>query len=77
MPGTIIGYIRLSSFEQKTDRQLEGIKVDRIFMDKASGKNTDRPQLEALLNYAREGDTIIIHSLDRLALPRWERSTEA
>lgn len=67
MPGKIIGYIRLSSFEQKTDRQLEGIKVDRIFMDKASGKNTDRPQLEALLNYAREGDTIIIHSLDRLA----------
>lgn len=63
----IIGYIRASSFDQNTDRQLDGIKVDKIFIDKASGKNTDRPQLTELLNYIRDGDTLVVHSLDRLA----------
>lgn len=65
--GKIIGYVRVSSFEQNADRQLEGIKADKIFTDKASDKNMDRPQLEALLNYVRDGDTILVHSLDRLA----------
>jgi DNA invertase Pin-like site-specific DNA recombinase len=63
----VIGYIRVSSFDQNTDRQLEGIKIDKLFIDKASGKNTERPQLTELLNYIRDGDILVVHSLDRLA----------
>lgn len=63
----IIGYIRVSSFDQNTDRQLEGIKTDKIFIDKVSGRSVDRPQLTELLNYIRDGDMLIVHSLDRLA----------
>jgi DNA invertase Pin-like site-specific DNA recombinase len=62
-----IGYIRVSSFDQNPDRQLENVQVDRIFTDKASGKDTQRPQLEALLGFARDGDTVVVHSMDRLA----------
>ena len=62
-----VGYIRVSSVDQNTDRQLEGITLDKVFEDKCSAKDTHRPQLQALLEYVREGDTIIIHSLDRLA----------
>ena len=65
--GQRIGYVRVSSYDQHPDRQLEHLDVDRVFTDKASGKNTERPQLKALLSYAREGDTIVIHSMDRLA----------
>ncbi len=65
--GQRIGYIRVSSFDQNTQRQLEHLDVDRVFTDHASGKDTQRPQLQALLEYAREGDTIVIHSMDRLA----------
>ncbi len=67
MKGQRIGYIRVSTADQHTDRQLENIPLDRIFTDKASGKNTQRPELERLLSYAREGDIIIVHSMDRLA----------
>ncbi|STX81497.1 site-specific DNA recombinase; e14 prophage [Legionella busanensis] len=67
MSGKKIGYIRVSSFDQNPERQLEGISVHKKFIDKASGKNTARPQLEALLDYARDGDVIIVHSMDRLA----------
>lgn len=67
MPGQRIGYVRVSTFEQNPERQLEGIPVDRTFTEKASGKDTKRPQLDALLGYVREGDTVIVHSLDRLA----------
>lgn len=67
MSGKKIGYIRVSHFEQNPERQLEGIRLHKKFIDKASGKNTDRPELEALLDYAREGDTIVVHSMDRLA----------
>ena len=63
----VIGYVRVSSFDQNTDRQLEGTQTDKLFVDKASGKSTDRPQLAALLNYIRDGDTLVVHSLDRLA----------
>ena len=62
-----IGYVRVSSFDQNADRQLEQLEVDRVFVEKASGKDTHRPQLQALLDYAREGDTIVVHSMDRLA----------
>ena len=67
MSGQRIGYVRVSSFDQNPQRQLENIAVDRVFTDKASGKNAQRPQLEALLAFARDGDTVIVHSMDRLA----------
>lgn len=67
MKGHCIGYVRVSSFEQNTERQLENIAVDKVFKDKASGKDTQRPELEALLGFVRDGDTVVVHSLDRLA----------
>ncbi len=67
MHGQRIGYIRVSSFDQNPERQLENVLVDRIFSDKASGKDTKRPELDALLAFARHGDTVIVHSMDRLA----------
>ena len=57
MTGQRIGYIRVSTFDQNPERQLEGVKVDRAFSDKASGKDVKRPQLEALISFARTGDT--------------------
>lgn len=67
MKGQRIGYRRVSSADQNTARQLEGIEVDRMFEDRASGKDTNRPALAELMKYAREGDTCIAHSLDRMA----------
>ncbi len=67
MTGQNVGYIRVSTNSQNTDRQLEGIKLDQVFEDKASGKNTDRPELTACLKHLREGDTLHVHSMDRLA----------
>lgn len=67
MHGQRIGYIRVSTLDQNPDRQLEDIQVSKVFIDKASGKDTHRPQLEALLSYVREGDTLVVHSMDRLA----------
>jgi DNA invertase Pin-like site-specific DNA recombinase len=67
MPGQRIGYIRVSSFDQNPDRQLGDISLDKIFTDKASGKDVKRPALEELIAFAREGDVILIHSMDRLA----------
>ena len=65
--GEKIGYIRVSSFGQNPQRQLDGLKLDKAFIDKASGKSIKRPQLDELLHYVREGDTVIVHSMDRLA----------
>ena len=67
MHGQRIGYVRVSSFDQNPERQLEHVAVDRLFTDKASGRNTQRPELERLLAFAREGDTVVVHSMDRLA----------
>ena len=67
MVGQRIGYVRVSSVEQNTDRQLEGQELARTFTDKASGKDTQRPELEQLLKFVREGDTVVVHSMDRLA----------
>jgi DNA invertase Pin-like site-specific DNA recombinase len=67
LKGHRIGYVRVSSFDQNTERQLENIAVDKLFEDKASGKDTHRPELEALLEFVRDGDTVVVHSLDRLA----------
>jgi DNA invertase Pin-like site-specific DNA recombinase len=67
MSGQRIGYIRVSTIEQHVERQLEGIPLERTFIDKASGKDTNRPQLDLLMSYARNGDTVVVHSMDRLA----------
>jgi DNA invertase Pin-like site-specific DNA recombinase len=65
--GQHIGYIRVSSLDQNPERQLEGVAVDRVFTDKASGKDVRRPQLDNLIAFVREGDTLVVHSMDRLA----------
>jgi DNA invertase Pin-like site-specific DNA recombinase len=65
-----IGYVRVSTVDQNLDRQLEGLKkhnVDKLFTEKVSAKDTNRPELKAMLEFAREGDAIYIHSFDRLA----------
>ena len=67
MLGQRIGYIRVSTLDQHTERQLEGIEVDKIFTDKASGRDTKRPQLDLLMGFVRSGDTVFVHSMDRLA----------
>jgi DNA invertase Pin-like site-specific DNA recombinase len=66
MIGQRIGYIRVSTIDRHVDRQLEGIPLDRTFIDKASGKDTKRPQLDLMMSYARDGDTVVVHSMDRL-----------
>jgi DNA invertase Pin-like site-specific DNA recombinase len=65
--GQRIGYKRVSSTDQSTARQLDGMEFDRVFEDKASGGSTDRPALEAMLLHVRAGDTVYVHSIDRLA----------
>jgi DNA invertase Pin-like site-specific DNA recombinase len=67
MVGQRIGYIRVSTVDQNTERQLDGIELDKTFTDKASGKDTKRPQLELMMGFVRSGDTLIVHSMDRLA----------
>ena len=62
-----VGYLRVSSIDQNTDRQLEGLTLDKVFIDKASGKDIKRPELEKLIEFVRKGDTIVVHSMDRLA----------
>ncbi len=62
-----IAYKRVSSFDQSTDRQLDGMTFDKVFEEKISAKNSKRPQLQAMLQYIREGDHVYVHSLDRLA----------
>jgi DNA invertase Pin-like site-specific DNA recombinase len=66
MSGKKIGYIRVSSILQNTDRQLQGMTLDKIFVDKKSGATMDRPALNEMLNYIREDDHIYVHSIDRL-----------
>lgn len=63
-----VAYIRVSTTDQNTDRQLSdtGIQFDEVFEDKASGKNTERQGLKAMLKYVRAGDTVHVHSIDRL-----------
>ncbi len=67
MRGQRIGYVRVSTLDQNPERQLEQVTLDRVFTDHASGKDIERPQLEALLSFVREGDTLVVHSMDRLA----------
>ena len=65
--GQRIGYRRVSSVDQNTARQLDGAVLNKVFEDKASGKDTARPALQAALEFCREGDTLVVHSMDRLA----------
>ena len=65
--GQTVGYLRVSALDQKELRQLEGIDLDKRFTDKASGKDMHRPQLQQLMEYVREGDTVVCHAMDRLA----------
>ena len=65
--GQRVGYTRVSTLEQNTDRQLDGVDVDRVFADHVSGKDLHRPELEAMLRFVRDGDTVVVHSMDRLA----------
>lgn len=67
MNGQRVGYKRVSTVDQNSARQLDGVLIDKCFEDKASGKDMCRPQLQAALLYCREGDTLICHSMDRLA----------
>ncbi|NTZ40948.1 recombinase family protein (plasmid) [Pectobacteriaceae bacterium CE70] len=67
MKGQRIGYIRVSSFDQNPERQLDQTQVDKVFVDKASGKDTQRPELDSLLSFVRDGDIVVVHSMDRLA----------
>lgn len=67
MIGNRIGYIRVSSLDQNPERQLDGVALDRKFIDRASGKDVSRPELEKLLAFIRDGDTVVVHSMDRLA----------
>ncbi len=66
----LVGYARVSTIDQNPDRQiekLESLNVEKLFVDKASGKNTSRPGFQAMMNYVREGDVLVICSMDRLA----------
>ena len=67
MTGQRIGYIRVSTFDQNPDRQLDTVQVSKKFIDKASGKDVKRPQFEALMSFVRTGDIVVVHSMDRLA----------
>jgi len=65
-----IGYIRVSTTEQNTTRQevlMNDLGVDELYIDNASGKNTDRPELKRMLEYVRKGDTVIVESINRFA----------
>lgn len=67
MQGHKIGYIRVSTVEQNTTRQLDGLQLNKVFTDKCSGKDANRPQLALMLDFMREGDVVFVHSMDRLA----------
>lgn len=67
MTGQRVGYVRVSTLDQNTIRQLDGLVVDSVYTDRASGKDQNRPQLEAMIGFVRAGDTVLVHSMDRLA----------
>ena len=66
----VIGYVRVSTVEQNEERQLVTMNkynVDKLYQEKVSAKDTNRPQLQAMLDYVREGDTVVVHDFSRLA----------
>jgi DNA invertase Pin-like site-specific DNA recombinase len=78
LTGQRVGYLRVSTADQNTARQLDGVQLDKVFTDHASGKDTNRPELVRALEYIREGDTLIVHSMDRLSrsLPDLRRTVD-
>ena len=65
-----VGYIRISTPEQNTARQevlMQELGVEKVFIDRMSGKNTDRPQLKQMFSFVRQGDTVIVESISRFA----------
>lgn len=62
-----VGYKRVSSADQNTARQLDGVVLDEVFEDRVSGATTERPALQEMLRFVRKGDTIHVHSIDRFA----------
>lgn len=70
-----VGYIRVSTIDQNTGRQLADKKLDKIFQEHASGKTKARPVLAECLRYLREGDTLFVHSIDRLARSLYDLKT--
>ena len=65
-----IGYVRASTVDQNTARQevlMESLGVNQIYIDRMSGKNTDRPELKRMMTFVREGDTVIVESISRFA----------
>ncbi|MBQ6825935.1 MAG: recombinase family protein [Clostridia bacterium] len=65
-----IGYIRISTTDQNTARQevlMQELQVEQVYIDRMSGKNTDRPELKRMMNYVREGDVVIVESISRFA----------
>lgn len=67
MTGKDIGYVRVSTHDQNTARQLDGVHLDKVFEEHASGRDTTRPALQTCLEYIRDGDVLHVHSIDRLA----------
>ncbi|MBG6215130.1 DNA invertase Pin-like site-specific DNA recombinase [Cryobacterium sp. CAN_C3] len=67
MTGQRVGYVRVSTLDQNTTRQLDGIDVDRVFEEEASDKDKNRPELDEMIKFARDVDTVFVHSMDRLA----------
>ncbi|WP_070269073.1 recombinase family protein [Duganella sp. HH101] len=65
--GQTVGYVRVSTVGQNTVRQLDGVELDKVFTDKCSGGDTNRPALQAMLSHVREGDTVVVHEISRLA----------
>lgn len=66
----LIGYVRVSTAEQNSARQevlMRELSVEKVYLDKASGKNANRPQLQEMLAFARQGDTIVVESISRFA----------
>lgn len=67
MTGKVIGYVRVSTVDQCVDRQLAEVECHKKFVEKASAATTKRPVLEAMIDYVRDDDVVVVHSLDRLA----------
>jgi len=68
LAGQRVGYVRVSTLDQNTVRQLDGVPLDKTYIEKASGKDQkNRPELENLIGFVRDGDTVLVHSMDRLA----------
>jgi DNA invertase Pin-like site-specific DNA recombinase len=67
MRGHRIGYVRVVEFDQSVDRHLQGVLLDKVFTDKASGKDVNGAQRDAMLSFIREGDAVVVHSMDSLA----------